>query len=103
MGYNFLVLVDAYTRWPKVHIMKSIKTYSEKTIEKCRDIFTTFGLPQELVSDNGRTFISKEFQDFLKQNGIFHKCTAPYNPATNGLAERFIQTLKQGLQKLNVK
>lgn len=92
MGYNFLVLVDAYTRWPEVRIMKSIK--SEKTIEKCRDIFTTFGLPQVLVSDNGRIFISREFQHFLKQNGIFHKCTASYNPATNGLTERFIQTFK---------
>lgn len=78
--------------------MKNINT--ETTIEKCRDIFTTFGLPQVLVSDNGRTFISNEFQFFLKQNGIFHKCTAPYNPATNWLAERFIQTFKQGLRKL---
>lgn len=100
MGYNFLVLVDAYTRWPEVHIMKNIT--AERTIEKCRDIFTTFGLPQVLVSDNGRTFISKEFQNFLKQNGIFHKCTAPYNPVTNGLSERFVQTLKQGLRKLSV-
>lgn len=85
MGYNFLVLVDAYTRWPEVHLMKGID--AGKTIEKCREIFTTFGLPQVLVSDNGRTFISKEFQDFLKLNGISHKLTAPYNPATNGLAE----------------
>ncbi|EZA51533.1 hypothetical protein X777_09780 [Ooceraea biroi] len=100
MGYNFLVLVDAYTRWLEVHIMKNIN--SEKTIEKYREIFTTFGLPQVLVSNNGRTFIAKEFQYFLKQNGIFHKCTAPYNPATNGLAERFVQTLKQGLRKLSV-
>jgi len=100
MGYNFLVLVDACTWWPEVHIMKNITT--ERTIKKCRDIFTTFGLPQVLVTDNSRTFISKEFQYFLKQNGISHKCTAPYNPATNGLAERFVQTLKQGLRKLSV-
>lgn len=73
---------------------------AETTIEKCREIFTTFGLPQVLVSDNGRTFISKECQFFFKQNGIFHKCTAPYNPATNELAECFVQTLKQGLRKL---
>jgi len=99
MGCNFLVLVDAHTKWPEVHLMKNIN--SESTVEKCREIFTTFGLPQTLVTDNGRTFISKEFQAFLKRNGIFHKCTAPYNPATNGLAERFVQTLKQGLRKLN--
>lgn len=99
MGCNFLVLVDAHTKWPEVHLMRNISTKS--TVEKCREIFTTFGLPQTLVTDNGRTFISKEFQTFLRENGIFHKNTAPYNPATNGLAERFVQTLKQGLRKLN--
>ncbi|XP_011699445.1 PREDICTED: uncharacterized protein K02A2.6-like [Wasmannia auropunctata] len=98
MSHNFLILVDAFTRWPEVHLIKSIN--AEKTIEKCRKIFTTFGLPQVLVSDNGRTFVSKEFKFFLEQNGIFHRCTAPYNLATNGLAERFVQTMKQGLRKL---
>ena len=74
---------------------------AKKAIEKCREIFTIFGLPRVLVSNNGRTFISSEFQNFLKENGIIHKRTAPYNPSTNGFAERFVQTLKQALRKLN--
>ncbi|CAL9706063.1 unnamed protein product [Knipowitschia caucasica] len=35
---------------------------------------------------------------FMKLNGIRHITSAPYHPATNGLAERFVQTLKQGLR-----
>lgn len=58
--------------------------------------------PQTLVSDSERTFIAAEFQDFLKKNGICHKRTAPYHPATNGLAERFVQTFKQVMRKLNI-
>lgn len=99
LGYTFLILVDAFTKWPEVHLMRHIT--AKETIEKCREIFTTFGLPRVLVSDNGRTFISSDFQKFLKENGIIHKRTAPYNPSTNGLAERFVQTLKQALRKLN--
>jgi len=99
LGHVFLVMVDAYTKWPEVHITKNM--LASNTISKCREIFTNFGLPQTVVSDNGRTFISKEFQDFLKGNGICHKKTAPYHPATNGLAERFVQTMKQALYKLN--
>lgn len=99
MGHNFLVLIDAFTKWPEVHLMRHIT--AKKTIEKCREIFIIFGLPRVLVSDNGRTFISSEFQNFLKGNGIIHKRTAPYNPSTNGLAECFVQTLKQALRKLN--
>lgn len=74
---------------------------AKETIGKCRNIFIAFGLSRVLVSDNGRTFISGEFQNFLNENGIIHKRTAPYNPFTNGLAERFVQTLKQALRKLN--
>lgn len=99
MGRTFLVLVDAYTKWPEVHIMKNMSVQS--MINKCREIFATFGLPQVLVSDNGRTFIAAEFQVFLKKNGIYHKRTAPYHPATNGLAERFVQTFKQAMRKLS--
>ena len=45
-------------------------------------------LPEIVVTDNGSNFASKEFEDFLKQNGIRHIRTAPYHPASNGLAER---------------
>lgn len=69
------------------------------TIEKCREIFSRFGIPKMLVTDNGRTFVSEEFQNCIKINGIIHKRSAPYHPATNGLAERFVQTLKQALRK----
>jgi len=99
-GHNFLVCVDAHTKWPEVYVMKNITATS--TIEKCREIFARFGIPKMLVTDNGRTFISREFQDFVKANGIIHRFTAPYHPATNGAAERLVQTLKQWLRKTNL-
>lgn len=75
---------------------------ASSTIEKCREIFARFGIPRMLVTDNGRTFISQEFQNFIKANGIIHRLTAPYHPATNDAAERFVQTLKQWLRKTNL-
>jgi len=99
-GHFFLVCIDAHTKWPEVYVMKNITATS--TIEKCREIFARFGIPRMLVTDNGRTFISREFQDFVKTNGIIHRFTAPYHPATNGAAERFVQTLKQWLRKTNL-
>lgn len=99
LGKMFLILIDAYSKWPEVHIMTDITATS--TIEKCKQIFATFGLPQVIVTDNGRTFISHDFQQFLKLNSVRHKLTSPYNPATNGQAERFVQTLKQSLKRMN--
>jgi transposase InsO family protein len=65
-------------------------------VEALRTVSARNGLPEQLVSDNGPQFTAAEFQLFLKKNGVKHITSAPYHPATNGLAERFIQTLKLG-------
>lgn len=95
----FLVVVDAHSKWPEVAVMKG--TSSEKTVEALISIFSRFGLPQQLVSDNGPQLVSEEFRKFMEENGIQHIKSAPYHPATNGLAERFIQTMKQALKSSN--
>ena len=41
-----------------------------------------------------------EFEAFMKQNGVKHITSAPYHPSTNGLAERFVQTFKNGLRSM---
>ena len=92
----WLIVVDAYSKWPEVLPMTS--TTAGKTIERLREVFARHGLPQQLVSDNGPQFTSDEFTHFLKSNGIKHIRTAPYHPATNGLAERFVQTFKTAMK-----
>lgn len=92
----FLVIVDAHSKWLEAAVMNS--TSSEKTIEELRSVFSCFGIPQQLVSDNGLQLVSEEFQSFLRVNGIQHIRSAPYHPSINGLAERFVQTLKKALK-----
>ena len=70
---------------------------SQQAIQALRRVFSTHGLPQILVSDNGAAFSSSEFQTFVTRNGFKHVRSAPYHPATNGLAERAIQTVKDAL------
>ncbi|UYV69401.1 hypothetical protein LAZ67_6003458 [Cordylochernes scorpioides] len=78
---------DAYTKWLEIVIIKDIT--SRTIIGHLREIFARFGLPELLVTDNGRQFVSSEFEEFTKINGIRHTKTSPYNPSTNGLAERY--------------
>lgn len=52
-----------------------------------------------LTTDNGPQFTSAEFQAFLKTNGIRHIRSSPYHPATNGLAERAVQSFKEHLKR----
>ena len=95
-GSFFMIIVDAHSKWLEVVPMTS--TTSEKTIEELWKIFAQFGLPEQLVTDNGPQFTSREFETFVKANGVKHICSAPYHPATNGEAERFVQTFKRALK-----
>ena len=72
---------------------------SSKTIEKLRIIFANHGLPRKVVTDNGPSFTSEEFKSFMSGNCITHITTAPYHPSCNGLAERAVQTFKNGLKR----
>ena len=97
LGRNWLVLVDAYSKYPCIYPTTS--TSSKSTTAILEQEFAHFGYPHTLVTDNATTFMSQEFQAWCKQRGIVHLTGAPYHPATNGAAERLIQSFKQALRK----
>ena len=88
----FVLLVDAHSKWIEVHITNASTT--AVTIEKLKLTFASLGLLEMLVTDNGPSFASSEFTDFVKANGIQHVKTVPYHTASNGLAERAVRTFK---------
>ena len=96
-GNNFLVVIDSHSKWLEVKHMTS--TTSQRTIAVLRDLFSSYGLPEEVVSDNGPQFVSHDFKNVMKMNGIKHTLTPPHHPASNGAAERSVQILKQALRK----
>ena len=98
LGHMFLILADSHSKWMEVHMAKS--STSLVTIEKMRSTFATSGLPEQLVTDNGPSFTSEEFRQFMKNNGVRHITTSPYYPSSNGSVERAVQTFKSGMKKL---
>ena len=50
------------------------------------------------MSDNGLQLVCNEFETFLCKNGIKHLTSPPYHPASNGAAERLVQSVKQTLE-----
>ncbi|XP_053686469.1 uncharacterized protein K02A2.6-like [Sabethes cyaneus] len=98
LGHYFLVIIDAFTKWPEVKVTRDMTT--DTTVDCLREYFATYGVPTVMVSDRGVQFTSHQFQAFLKANNVVHKMGAPYHPATNGQAERFVQTFKDKLKAL---
>ena len=99
LGHMFLILVDSHSKWMDIYTMSSIT--SEATIGNLKASFSTHGLPDVLVTDNGPSFKSESFRQFVSLNGIQHLTSAPYHPASNGLAERAVQTFKNAMKKLS--
>lgn len=63
----FLVVVDAHSKWPEVSIMKH--TTSADTIACLREMFSRFGYPNSIVSDNGPQLKSAKFKAFVRELG----------------------------------
>ena len=97
-GKMYLALIDAHSKW--IEAFCTPTATSSAVIQELRTMFARFGLPETIVTDNGTCFVSAEFESFLEGNGIKHVTSAPYHPASNGLAERAVQIVKKGLKKL---
>ena len=61
-------------------------------------MFTRWGLPKAITTDNGLQFTSEEFTQYLKANGIEHCLITRYNPQSNGGVERFNRVIKESIK-----
>jgi len=96
------IIIDDYSRYALAAVAGTSATtqwvtqVAQKAILRC-------GRPDEMVSDNGREFVSvwedtlTKFGQLLAEHGIEHRKCAPYYPQGNGKAEAFIKTLDREL------
>ena len=92
-----LVLCDYATRYPEAIPLKNID--AETTSEAVAEVFTRFGIPREVLTDQGSNFMAELLGEVFRLLDISHIKTSPYHPQTDGLVERFNGTLKTMLRK----
>ncbi|KAJ7991418.1 hypothetical protein DPEC_G00283640 [Dallia pectoralis] len=94
---RFLVVVyDLHSKWPEVAPMGTVT--SAAVVNFLDQLFSRWGLPRAITTDNGPQFRSMEFTTFLANKGVTHIRTSVYHPQANGGVERFNQSLKNGLR-----
>uniref|UniRef100_A0A673G6N8 Integrase catalytic domain-containing protein n=1 Tax=Sinocyclocheilus rhinocerous TaxID=307959 RepID=A0A673G6N8_9TELE len=76
-------------------------TSSEAVIQKLVSIIARFGIPEQIVTDNGPQFRSQLFADFTEAYEITHVTSSPYYPQANGMAERAMKIAKTILRQEN--
>jgi hypothetical protein len=90
-GHYLMVVVDDFSRYPVVH---KIAHTTFKTVSKhLAIIFSEFGVPRVLKSDNGPPFQSHQFKMFAEQQGFTHRRITPMWPQANATCERFMRNL----------
>jgi hypothetical protein len=100
-GVHYLLVVDYFSKRPCAVPLKTITSAS--VITELKRFFIDFGVPEQLVSDNGKQFDSAEFRQFCNALNIRSTTSSPEYPRSNGLAERMVQTVKESLSNPKVK
>ena len=99
-GHHYLVIGDRLSGWPEVYSTpkRSNMSGSKGLIACLRALFATFGVPEEISSDRGPEFTSKDVKDFLERWGVHHRKSSAYFPQSNGRAEVAVKSTKRLLR-----
>jgi len=97
-GHRYiLTLMDFASRYPEAIPLRRID--AETVADALCTVFTKFGIPDEILSDQGSQFMSTLMKQVMELLGVDRIRTSPYHPETDGMLERFHGTLKQMMQK----
>jgi transposase InsO family protein len=95
-GFNYvLVHVDLLTRFIIVRPLQS--KLALEVAQTLFQIWTTFGFPTIVQSDNGGEFVNSILKELTTTLSIHHRLTSPYNPRSEGLGESAVKIFKQVL------
>jgi transposase InsO family protein len=100
-GYQYiLVMIDHATRYPDAVPLKRID--AETVAEALWNLWSRYGIPDEVLTDQGKQFTGELMQEVNKFLSIKGVRTTPWHPSTNGLTERMNGVLKQMLRKMTL-
>ena len=91
------ILTGAFSKWLDVFDMGYIK--SNTLIDCLLALFCIHGIPHIIVSDIGPSFVSSEFKEFYRKNGVKHVTLVPYNLSLNSASKNAVQTFKYTMRK----
>jgi len=88
-----LVIQDEYSRYVVVETLTSLT--ANAVIPRFDKVFSEFGIPKTLKTDNGPPFNSHLFNQYMTHMGIHHRRITPLWPRANAETERFMRTIKK--------
>ena len=71
--YTYLACTDRLTGWFISYCLEPVHATTTKLMCICRQLFQTYGAPEELSTDSGPPFTSSVFQEFLRTWCVKHR------------------------------
>ena len=96
-GNSYLLLVDYTSQIPVVRKLMSMTAHH--IVNHIKQIFAVYGWPDTLVSDNGPCYASEIFKELMEEYQVNHITSSPHYPQSNGLAEKYVQIVKNLFHK----
>lgn len=85
--FYILTVSDIFSRWTKISMVKDIK--STAICYELNKYLTKQNIRvKRIITDQGRQYMSENFEALLNSHGIQHKSTTPHNPTGNSISER---------------
>ena len=99
-GKSYILVCTNYvTKWIEV---KALSNATEQAVGDFlyEDIFTQFGIPREMVTNQGTQFTSKLIQSLMQQFQIKNRFSTPYHTQANGQVESTNKVMEAILTKI---
>ena len=97
-GISYHVVVCYFSKWVEVKRLSFKHPSTNTLIEHFKDLFSVYGIPMELFSDN-HLYNSNEFKLFAKSIDLMLSTSSPRYAQSNGLSEICVKTVKNMLKK----
>ena len=94
-GHHYLVLADRFSGWPSVQFCGGSTASATKLVENLRCYFSMHGIPEEIASDGGPTYMAYVTQKFLSDYGVRHRVSSVAFPHSNQRAELAVKSMKR--------
>ena len=98
-GQSNLLLVGYRSQFPIVRRLTSMMAHH--IADHCKQIFSEYGWPETLISNNGQFYASETFKKLMTEYNVNHNTSSPHYPQSNGLAEKYVQIVKNLFHKAN--
>ena len=92
---DYLLVTDTFSKYSFTYKMH--KKTAETVIHKLTQLFSQYGTPNTISTDNGPPFNSEPFTKFQIEQRVDHITSSPHYPKSNGFIERQVKTMKTAL------